>query len=84
MLPAGKVWPEYGFSAGIASDADDKWLAAWAGRAKALAFASITVAEKVRRDAPSTVIPFVSAGGRGVWCISALPLTSVPCPCTVS
>ena len=50
VLPAGKVWPEFGFSAylvfsaGIVSDADDKGFDAWFELAKALAFANITTA----------------------------------------
>ena len=51
-----------------ASDADDKGFDAWFERAKALAFANITAAEKekVRPHAPSTVIPFVVSAGGGV------------------
>jgi hypothetical protein len=68
VLPAGKAWPEFGFPAGIVSDADDKGFDAWFERAKALAFANITSAEKekVRRHAPATVVPFVVSAGGGV------------------
>ena len=68
VLPAGKVWPEYGFKTGVVSDADDEGFDAWVERAKVLAFANITNAEKekVRRHAPSKVIPFVVSAGGGV------------------
>ena len=68
VLRAGKVWPEYGFTPNFTVGID-KGFDAWVERAKVLAFANITTTEKekVRRHAPSTVVPFVvSAGGGGV------------------
>ena len=50
------------------SDVDDKGFDAWFERAKVLAFANITTAEKekIRRHAPSKVILFVVSAGGGV------------------